>query len=121
MILQIAGGVVLGGVTLYLLYVFMEPVVKAIMWALGIAAALGILWLVVEFLIGGWHFVNLLIWHRGVPFHTLPDRIFKIAIELVVCFLFFAAWSEVADGFPWSRDAIQVLRQRFAGRRTKTP
>jgi hypothetical protein len=76
--LEIAGGVVLGGVVLFLLYVFLPEVATGLKWTMGITLGLAGLFVVGTFLVGGWYFALLLFGHR-TPM-VWPVKLFVSAV-----------------------------------------
>lgn len=102
MMLEVAGGVIIGGIVLYILYEFRELVAKIVVWGgLTIAG----FWLVGAVLLGGWRFAH----HIGESPHpkpTIPEGLFGWAMIIAFFFLL----SEIKSKFSNTRSIIQIFR-----------
>lgn len=101
--LQIAGGVVLGGFILYLLYVLAEPLSKLAFVLICAAATVTALGLIVELSIGVWDLGH----HRRAT--GISGAVVGFASLMVMMFL----WSEFADGFVRTRSLAAKISKRF--------
>ncbi len=107
--LEIAGGIVIGGVALLLVFAFLPEIVRVALCIVGLAAGLVILWLAGELCIGAWNAV-----HGHKALNTLADKVFGYAVGLLLLAGSILASGELFDGFPLTRGGWKTLRRRFA-------
>jgi hypothetical protein len=81
--LAIAGGVVLGGMILYVLYECREEVARLLAWPFWAGVALLCATLLGAILLGGWRFASRLLGHSLGKF-TVPEALFGWAVLIVV-------------------------------------
>ena len=104
---EIAGGVVLGGLILYVLYEFREEIAKLLLWPFwGTIAALA-LWLLGAVVVGGWRTVERVASRtKGRP--TIPEGLFAWAVLIGL----FVLVGEASDGFSNTRSLVKRFRGR---------
>ena len=109
LMLEVAGGVVLGGVILYVLYPFRIAIAAIIIWTVYAAVALGVIGAVVY---GGYQAVT-----RRSPNPTIPEDLFGIAVFAIGYYLV----KEAFNGFADTRDIISAMRQEYLGTAGPSP
>jgi len=88
--LEIAGGVVLGGVILYALYGFRAEIAKAMFWPFWGMIAIASLGLIGTVGIGAWRIAERVFGHVATK-PTIPEGLFAWAVVLAVLYVAFKA------------------------------
>jgi hypothetical protein len=99
--LEIAGGVILGGIVLLVLYEFREIVAKTVVWG---GMAILAIWLVGAVILGGCQMVGRFKDHAKTA-HTIPEGLFS----WFLIFAFFFLISEIGNKFSNTRDLIGIF------------
>jgi hypothetical protein len=112
MIFEVACGVVIGGIVLWVLAAFAEPILKALLCIVAVAVAGLAIWIFGEFLIGAWHLATRGFARPGQQL-PLPDSVFYCVIGLLFIALQATVATELFNGFPFSRRAIAAIGTRL--------
>ena len=106
MILEVAAGVVLGGIVLYVLYEFREEIAKLLLWPFWGTIIVAGLTLIGTVGVGAWRIGERIFGHITTK-PTIPEGLFGWAVLIGLFFL--PSWKSIVDGIKWLGQAASHM------------